>query len=510
MTDDDVRKERLGVLGSTLVRPEVRRAVTRNRPDLFALLYLPHHLRSEETGNEITFSAVHDEWCDRAKEWMSPLGGPMEYRDVEVAPRSMGKSTWYFLILPMWAAAHGHVKFAAAFADSATQAETHLQTFKHELDTNDLLRQDFPDLVSPAKRPTGVQVADNRAMLYTRSGFVFAARGIDSGNLGLKVGSLRPDLLILDDVEPGESNYSALQVNKRLGTVRDVVFPLNVNARVVIVGTVTMPGSIIHQLVRHKRTGEHVQDATGSCWICDERISVNFYHPIVADDDGTERSVWPGRWSIEFLQSIRHTRSFAKNYANDPMGTDGAYWSSDDYQYGDLVGITRRILSIDPSVTTKKSSDPSALAIVGWSPVLGKCVVERSISVRLTGSALRKFALKWIEQGEENDRPIGGVLIEVNQGGDLWKDDVFHDFPVPVKVVHQTEKKEIRAAEALAHYQRGKVYHLERIVSLEEQQVSFPNAPHDDEVDAVGSAVNFFLTPKVKTKTGARKVASYV
>ena len=504
---DDVRKHRLGILGSSLVREEVRRAVCRARPDLFALLYLPHHLRSEETGNEITFSAVHDEWCERAKSWMDPLGGPMESRDVEVAPRSMGKSTWNFLILPMWAAAYGHVKFAAAFADSAMQAETHLQTFKHELDTNALLRQDFPNLVAPAKRPTGVQVADNRAMLFTRSGFVFAARGIDSGNLGLKVGSLRPDLLILDDVEPGESNYSALQVNKRLGTVRDVVFPLNVNARVVIVGTVTMPGSIIHQLVRHERTGEHVQDQSGSCWICDERLKVNFYEPIVTDDDGTERSVWPGRWSIEFLQSIRHTRSFAKNYANDPMGMDGAYWSSDDFHYGDVPGITRRILSIDPAVTTKKSSDPTGLAVVAWSPVTGHCVVERSISVRLTGKELRAFALKWISQGEENDRPIGGVMIETNQGGDLWKNDVFHNFPVPVKVIHQDLAKEIRAAEALAHYQRGRVWHLERIPTLEEQMVSFPSAPHDDEVDAVGSAVNFYLTPKVKKKVSASAVS---
>ena len=81
--------------------------------------------------------------------------------------------------------------------------------------------------------------------------------------------------------------------------------------------------------------------------------------------DGTEVSVWPGRWSTSFLQSIRHTRSFLKNYLNDPLGYDGGYWTDDDFQYGTLPLVTRRLLSVDPAVTTKKESDPSAIAIIG-------------------------------------------------------------------------------------------------------------------------------------------------
>jgi predicted phage terminase large subunit-like protein len=294
-------------------------------------------------------------------------------------------------------------------------------------------------------------------------------------------------------------------MDKRLTTIRDVVFPLNVNARVVIIGTVTMPGSIIHQLVRSQR----VEDEEVPEWITEERVRVHFYPPFIKRDDGTEESVWPGRWTFEFLDSIRHTRSFAKNYANDPMGHDGAYWSTDDFEYGDVPGITRRVLTIDPAVTTKKSSDPTGLAVVSYSPVAGKALVEHSVSVRLTGRELRAYALKLIGRFDADGRPIGGILIEVNQGGDLWKNDVFHDMPVPVRIFTSSLAKELRAAEALAHYQRGRVLHLERLTSAEEQMVAFPNAPHDDEVDAVGSAVNHFLTPAPKKKTGV-KVSSYV
>lgn len=488
--------------------PRGRRTACANDPLLFAYIYLRHHLRSEETGDVVTFSEAHVEWTERAKDWRgNQRPGPQEWRHVEVAPRGTGKSTWWFLILPMWAAAFEHAKFIAAFADSATQAETHLQTFKHELDTNELLRQDFPLLVQPGTRPRrGTQIADNRAMLFAASGFVFTARGIDSAVLGLKVGRRRPDLIIFDDVEPEEARYSGDQMKKRLGTIRDGVLPLNVNARVVIVGTVTMPGSIIHQLVRSARIGDDAEEKPEE-WIAEENFTVHHYPAILVNDDGTRRSLWPGRWSLDFLESIEHTRSYLKNYANDPRGYDGGYWSDDDFEYGELQAVTRRMLSVDPAVTTKKTSDPTGLAILGYSPSEGKVQVEHGESVRLAGADLREHCLRLVEKWEDAGTPIGLLYVETNQGGELWA-DVFHDFPIKVRTVHQTEKKEVRAASALSWYQRGRVKHVRRLTTTEEQMIGFPNAPHDDEVDAVGSGVLRFLDPPKRKVGGAVSVST--
>jgi phage terminase large subunit-like protein len=468
--------------------PAGRRALTEYDPLMFALLYLPHHLRGDETGGEITFADCHLDWCRQARAWTHPRGGPGTARDAYVAPRNVGKSTWWFLVLPLWAAAHGHTSFVAAFADSATQAETHLATFKHELDHNTMIRTDYGDLCTPARRPKGANVADNRGMLYTQSGFVFAARGIDSGTLGMKVGSRRPDLLLLDDVEPGESNYSGYQVTKRLSTIEDVIMPLNDAARLVIVGTVTMTGSIVHQLVRSVRGTEKPEP-----WIAEDKIRVHFYPPIITNPDGTERSCWPQRWTLDSLQAMRHTRAYAKNFANDPMGTDGGYWTPESFIHGDLDGVTRTILSIDPAVTTKTTSDPTGIAVVGWSPAERRCLVTEAEAVRLTGSDLRTHVLAILDRRPD----IGLVLVEVNQGGDIWL-DVLHDLPVKVQTVHQSVRKESRAAQVLAHYDRGRVVHGADLRALEEQMVGFPAAPNDDMVDAVGTAVLRFLNPPVK------------
>src|SRR5690606_26215155 len=172
---------------------------------------------------------------------------------------------------------------------SATQAETHLSGFKRELDTNPLLRQDFPDLCTPARRPSGGNVADSRQMLHTKSGFSFAARGLDSEVLGLvDPKNRRPDLIILHDVKPDESNYSPYMAKKRLITITDTVLAMNERAHVALVGTVTMPGSIVHQLVKTVTTTEPPAE-----WTVAENFRVRYFEPIVKTPDGGERSIRP-------------------------------------------------------------------------------------------------------------------------------------------------------------------------------------------------------------------------
>lgn len=484
---------RLARLSEPRDQAEYRRRVTRDDPLMFALLYLRKHIRID---GEVTLSEAHLSWCALAATWTegTPQTPGLD-RDAFLAPRGLGKSTWWFLILVMWAAAHEHVGFVAAFADTGPQAEAHLATFKKELDHNALLRFDFPGLVAPMVRPaSGAAVADNRGMYQARSGFVFAARGVDSGNLGMKVGERRPDIIICDDLEPGESNYSAYQAEKRLGTLVDDILPLNVYARVVLVGTTTMSGSITDQLREaHEllERGDELGDALA--WVRDQHFRLHLTPGLLTNEDGTRRSLWPEKWPVAWQEEREHTREYKKNYALSPLGADGGFWTIDDVERGelsDIGAVTHVLISVDPAVTTKGKSDYTGIAVVAYSRTSNRCVVLEVQQVKLVGEALREKVLSLLDRWD-----AGLVLVETNQGGDLWP-IVFHHMPVKVKTVHQSVSKEDRAADALAHYQRHRVLHLAGapLSDFEAQLVAFPKAAHDDMVDAVTSAVRFFLS----------------
>jgi phage terminase large subunit-like protein len=484
---------------------EHRRMRTRNDPTLFALVYLSRHLADPATGR-VTLSDVHVAWAKSAKRWRKRPKRPATSRRAEVAPREMGKSTWWFLLLPMWAAAHDHVGFAAAFADTDTQAQTHLATFKAELDTNALIRHDFPELVEPKTRGRGTVMADRVSLYHARSGFVFAAAGMDSSNLGMKVGDRRPDLIILDDIEPHEARYSSALAKKRLATLREAILPLNVYAHVILVGTVTMQDSIVHQIVKYNR-GEvdDVEGEDGNRWVGEEHIEARHWLPIVTLDDGTRDSVWPAKWPLSFLESIEGTRGYMKNYANDPLGADGDYWTLDDFVHGPMLpGVTRVLVEVDPAVTTKATSDYTGIAVIGWQPpapgALGKgtCIVLEARQVKKDPAKLRLDIIDTVQRHN-----AGLIRIEVNQGGDLWQ-SILWGMPVRVKSETNSAPKEVRAAEALNHYQRGRVIHLAgaNLRDAEGQMVAFPNAPNDDLVDAVGSGVRYFLSRKKRAASG--------
>jgi phage terminase large subunit-like protein len=473
-----------------------RRELTRDDPLLFAVTYVPDKIKNHD--GKITFSDIHLGLYRDALYLRYPAseGGD---RRAYAAPRNSGKSTTVWLITNLWLACH-HPCFVAAFSDTGTQATDHLQTLRTVMSDNLLVRLDYPQACHPKLSARGTPVSDTVTMYSAENGFSFSARGMSTGVLGLvDPDNRRPAVILIDDLEGQEgSGYSLYQASQDLMTLTEGILPMNDRAHVRVIGTVHLAGGILDDLVRSVTTND-----PPARWLVEERFKVTYFPPIPVKDDGTRRSCWPGKWTIEFLTSIESTRAFAKSFLNQPLGADGDYWTESDITYGDVPAVTRRILVIDPAVTSKRSSDRTGIAIVAYSPTDGRCLIEHAEGIRLTGGPLRNHLAKLIKR---HPGKIHGCLVETNQGGDLWV-EVLGPLDLRVLTTHADESKEERFALVLDLYQKPRplVVHAAKFQLLESEMTGFPKYATDDVADAVVTGVIAFLKP-----TEGRRVSATV
>jgi hypothetical protein len=483
--------------------------MTRRNPLLFAVLYFPKAL-SAETGI-ISFNEAHLDLYEDAERWIAQWDNdePVDFdklRDCYVWPRGTGKSTMVFKILPAWLGAHQHIKFLAAFSDSAEQAQMHLGNFRRELAENQLLHQDFPEFCRPMKSTANIKMTgtDTMASYMAQNGFVFKAFGVGHPVRGLKVGDDRPDLILIDDVEKGEENYSLNEMEKRLNTLRNDIFYLEITARVVMVGTVTRPGSVVHQLVMTVISNEEPEE-----WIKGARIKVHYRPAILENDDGTERSLWPERWPLDYLLNERQFNgtSFAQEMMNDPKMGDLRYWTADLFVVRPMQPYWRQIIWVDPAVTYNDESDWTGFAVISLTQ--NKVLqVHEAFRRKISGPDLRQVVIDMLAKYPD----VVYVMCERNQGGELWAEMVLHNLPVRVnpKVFdnfpqtssfsNKKASKHIRVNNLCMAYQRGAVIHERQFPGYENEALSWPNGLVKDTVDAVATGAQHLWAAAQLTK----------
>jgi phage terminase large subunit-like protein len=305
--------------------------------------------------------------------------------------------------------------------------------------------------------------------------------------LGQKIGDRRPDALVCDDLDLAEGSYSEFQAQQRQLILTDALLPLlsGERGRVVFCGTVTMLGSLAHQLVK---SVTHPLDEPAS-WVTSGRWDVHYHPAILRNEDGSEVSLWETMWPIEHLQSIRRTRDFAKNMMNQPLSSTDAYWTPEDFTIGTLDAPNIRVISLDPAVTTSKHSDFTGIAVVAYSTRERKFAVEEAFSAKLRGDELKPHIDRLLDVYPGTRY----VVIEKNQGGDLYL-PLLRGVAARVLTRSVSGAKEVRAQGLLLEYQykgKGRVLHAPGLHKLESVMLAFPMSGHDDLLDAVVNGVAF-------------------
>lgn len=178
-----------------------RKAKAEQDLDFFNRTYFPHYFSKPS-------SRLHKYFADRYPAMINRAVETGEGdKEANAAPRGNAKSTTGTFGLPIWSAAFKKRKFPLIVSETRGQGEDFLSFIKLELETNERLQQDYPELCGEGPLWRVDQIV-------TRNGIKMRAVGAGQKLRGLRHGSCRPDLVIVDDLENDESVESPDQRKK--------------------------------------------------------------------------------------------------------------------------------------------------------------------------------------------------------------------------------------------------------------------------------------------------------
>lgn len=173
----------------------------------------------------------------------------------------------------------------------------------------------------------------------------------------------------------------------------------------------------------------------------------------------------------------------------------GALWNRgdiDEYRvYESPEDLERVIVAVDPAASSNEGSDEHGIVVVG---------LARDRDGHARGYVLEDASLKgrpeeWAKAAVRMYRKWSAdkIVAEKNNGGEMVESVIkAQDRSVPVKLVHASRGKVVRAEPISALYEQGRVHHVGQFDELEDQMCMFSvdfvrdeNTGSPDRVDAL-------------------------
>ena len=154
----------------------------------------------------------------------------------------------------------------------------------------------------------------------------------------------------------------------------------------------------------------------------------------------------------------------------------GALWRREDIDSGRLNhapdDLERVIVAVDPAASSEERSDENGIIVVGLArdkDGYARGYVLEDASLRGTPEEWSRRAVQMYRKWEA-DR----IVAEKNNGGEMVETVIrTADRSVPVRLVHATRGKVVRAEPISALYEQGRVHHVGRFDELEDQMCLF-------------------------------------
>ena len=163
--------------------------------------------------------------------------------------------------------------------------------------------------------------------------------------------------------------------------------------------------------------------------------------------------------------------------------------------------LKRIVVAVDPAVTSNENSDETGIVVCGLGFDNRGYVLE---DASMEGATPEQWGKKAVEMYHKYN--ADRIVAEKNQGGDMVEVIIRgqgQGIP-PVKLVHASKGKEIRAEPIAAFYERREVSHVGRFQLLEQQQTEWDPTGKGKSPDRIDALVWGLTELMTKSKVDIR------
>jgi hypothetical protein len=390
---------------------------------------------------------------------------------VAIWARSFAKSSSVELACAALAA-KGERQYVMYVCGTQSQADDHVKNVAKLLQSETFARH-YPKVAQVGKTPQNVNDAWRRDRITTASGFTVDAIGLDTAARGIKLGKIRPDMLIVDDID--DPLDSPGMVQKKITMLTKGLIPAG-GPHVVV--------AVVQNLIHEDGIVARLADGRAD-FLANREVSGP--HPAIAnaafEQDASGKWVITGgetTWPVRSLSVLQDEidrvgiTAFRSEYQHEVDHHEGGIFGHLTYRHctwAEVPPLDRIVVWVDPAVTDTDKSDSHGIQADG---LARDKTIYRLFSWEARTSpedAIKRAILKAIELGAE------AVGVETDQGGDTWQsvyDRVWDDLVASGTVAKGTKKpkfrqdkagaghgpKAQRASQMLVDYERGQIVHV--------------------------------------------------
>lgn len=412
------------------------------------------------------------------------------------APRAHAKSTVVTHAYTLACVLFRERRYVVIVSDSESQAINFLNDIKSELRENE-------DIINLFGVQRFLKDSETEVVVEFDDGakFKIIAKGAEQKMRGIKWDNLRPDLIILDDLENDELVMNQDRREKLRRWFYGTLMPIRSAYGIVrYIGTILHMDSQLERLMP-KSNSKFTSTSELKIWNTNPKAYWKAVKYRAHNEDYSE-ILWPERFSVTELKQIRQDyvdqglpEVYSQEYLNDPIDMSRSYFKKSDFipitkQELDDINNKKKPLTYyvgtDFALSQKERADWSAF-VVGAVDANNTLYVldvlrQRMDSMEIVDTIIamqsRYKPDLFVFEDEKITKAIGPFLNER-----MFQTGIFLSYTA----LNPTKDKLTRARSIQARMRIGGVRflkHSEWYDAFESELTKFPRDRHDDQVDA--------------------------